>query len=287
MFALWMFGATLEHRWGPKRFIFFYLFTALGAAILHQTVTGIEIFRAQGAIDFFTANPTVDNFVAAIKAAGFTPDTTYIGEMRSMFTSGVIENKADVAEFTQSLNSLLVKKLNIPTVGASGAVFGVLIAFALYHPNTELFMFFIPFPIKAKYFVGFYAVMELYLGIQNNPGDSVAHFAHLGGALFGYILVKYWNKKGNNMARKLVIINVLVFLFAALTSVILWAFSGGLFDSMFLQFTAFFAVPADASLFIVRPWTIITHNFFHIGLIHLLVNMVFLYWLGNIYREYA
>lgn len=198
MFALWMFGATLEHRWGPKRFIFFYLFTALGAAILHQTVTGIEIFRAQGAIDFFTANPTVDNFVAAIKAAGFTPDTTYIGEMRSIFTSGVIENKAEVAEFTQSLNALLVKKSNIPTVGASGAVFGVLIAFALYHPNTELFMFFIPFPIKAKYFVGFYAAMELYLGIQNNPGDSVAHFAHLGGALFGYILVKYWNKSNRN-----------------------------------------------------------------------------------------
>lgn len=198
MFALWMFGATLEHRWGPKRFIFFYLFTALGAAILHQTVTGIEIFRAQGAIDFFTANPTVDNFVAAIKAAGFTPDTTYIGGMRSIFTSGVIENKAEVAEFTQSLNALLVKKSNIPTVGASGAVFGVLIAFALYQPNTELFMFFIPFPIKAKYFVGFYAAMELYLGIQNNPGDSVAHFAHLGGALFGYILVKYWNKSNRN-----------------------------------------------------------------------------------------
>lgn len=98
---------------------------------------------------------------------------------------------------------------------------------------------------------------------------------------------KRFYAEGNNMARKLVIINVLVFLFAALTSVALWALSGGNFDAMFLQFTAFFAVPADASLFVLRPWTIITHNFFHIGLIHLLVNMVFLYWLGNIYREYA
>ena len=79
-------------------------------------------------------------------------------------------------------------------MGASGAVFGLLLAFGMLFPNTLLFMIFIPVPIKAKYFVMLYGLLELYQGISNNPGDNVAHFAHLGGMLFGFILIKYWNK---------------------------------------------------------------------------------------------
>jgi membrane associated rhomboid family serine protease len=90
--------------------------------------------------------------------------------------------------------ALLQRKLNVPTVGASGAVYGLLLAFGMLFPNTLLFMIFIPVPIKAKYFVMLYGLLELYQGISNNPGDNVAHFAHLGGMLFGFILIKYWNK---------------------------------------------------------------------------------------------
>ena len=83
--------------------------------------------------------------------------------------------------------------INVPTVGASGAVFGVLLAFGLLFPNTLLYIYF-AFPIKAKYFIIIYAIIELYLAILNNPNDNVAHFAHLGGMIFGYILLKYWQK---------------------------------------------------------------------------------------------
>lgn len=196
MFALWMFGVALEQVWGPKRFVFFYIFTALGAAILHQLVLGIEYFQINSAFEAFKNTPTVDNFANTLGALGGNLkdlNTTYIGNLRSIYEDGVM-SASDASSISQQITGLINNRLSVPTVGASGAVFGILIAFALYYPNTEIFLFFIPIPIKAKYFVGIYAAMELYLGIQNNPGDNIAHFAHLGGALFGFILVKYWNK---------------------------------------------------------------------------------------------
>ncbi|KAA6345111.1 Rhomboid protease GluP [termite gut metagenome] len=84
------------------------------------------------------------------------------------------------------------------TVGASGAVYGILLAFGMLYPNQQMFIFPLPVPIKAKYFVVGYAVIELLLGIANNAGDNVAHFAHLGGMIFGFILIKYWKKKDKN-----------------------------------------------------------------------------------------
>ena len=86
---------------------------------------------------------------------------------------------------------------NVITIGASGAVFGILLAFGMMFPNVELFLMFVPIPIKAKYFVIGYGVIELLLGIRSSSGDNVAHFAHLGGMLFGLILILYWRKKGN------------------------------------------------------------------------------------------
>lgn len=193
MFALWMFGTALENVWGPKRMIFFYIFTALGAAILHQTVLGVEYFQINSAFNDFKGSPTVDNLVSTMNAIGAKLNTTYIEYLKSNYNEGVISAQ-EAASVSTQITSLINERLSVPTVGASGAVFGILIAFALYYPNTELFLLFLPIPIKAKYFVGIYAAMELYLGIQNNPGDNIAHFAHLGGALFGFILVKYWNK---------------------------------------------------------------------------------------------
>lgn len=194
MFAMWMFGTAIENIWGPKRFIFFYIFTALGAALLHQTVTGIEIYRIQSSIDAFTTNTTIDNFANTLRIAGLqAKNTTLIAHLQSIYPNGII-SQPEAGKLTGQLMGIVSSKLSIPTVGASGAVFGILTAFALYFPNTELFMLFVPFPIKAKYLVIMYAILELYLGVQNNPGDSVAHFAHLGGALFGFLIVKFWNK---------------------------------------------------------------------------------------------
>ena len=84
---------------------------------------------------------------------------------------------------------------NLITIGASGAVFGILLAFGMLFPNTSLFLLFLPIPIKAKYFVAIYGVIELFLGVANFSGDNVAHFAHLGGMLFGYVMIRYWKKK--------------------------------------------------------------------------------------------
>ncbi|MBN1984866.1 MAG: rhomboid family intramembrane serine protease, partial [Prolixibacteraceae bacterium] len=95
------------------------------------------------------------------------------------------------------MQRILELKMDIPTVGASGAVFGILLAFGMLFPNTQLMLLFPPIPIKAKYFVIGYGLIELYLGLAQ-PGSNVAHFAHLGGMLFGFILIKYWNKNSRH-----------------------------------------------------------------------------------------
>ena len=151
MFALWMFGQTLENRFGSKRFLIFYLVSGLGAAILHLTVL------------YFEMQPIWD-FVQTLSAE----------EQAALFTNPLF-------------------KLNIPTVGASGAVFGCLAAFGYLFPNTMIYIYFL-IPLKAKWFVLIYAGLELWLGIRNSAGDNVAHFAHLGGALAGFLLVLFWNK---------------------------------------------------------------------------------------------
>jgi membrane associated rhomboid family serine protease len=112
------------------------------------------------------------------------------------------ENHATDPNFIQASIEMVrgdfMREANIPMVGASGSVFGILMAFGLLFPNTELMLLFVPFPIKAKYFVTFYGLYELYSGIQNSPSDNVAHFAHIGGMLFAYILIRYWNNQRTN-----------------------------------------------------------------------------------------
>lgn len=166
MFALYMFGRVLESVWGPKRFLTFYLVTGLGAAALHTLVNYIEYQTVVSKLS--------PEQVAYVKEVG----------------SGILlEGK----NFTDPLLNKLTVVLNTPTVGASGAVFGILLGFGMLFPNTQLMLLFPPIPIKAKYFVAGYAVIELYLGFSQ-PGSNVAHFAHIGGMLFGYFMIKYWNK---------------------------------------------------------------------------------------------
>lgn len=166
MFALYMFGRVLESVWGPKRFLTFYLVTGLGAAALHTLVNYIEYQSV------------------LIK---MSPEQ--IATVREMGIRIYSEGK----NFTDPLMGKLNMILNTPTVGASGAVFGILLGFGMLFPNTELMLLFPPIPIKAKYFVMGYGILELVLGISQ-PGSDVAHFAHIGGMLFGYFMIRYWNK---------------------------------------------------------------------------------------------
>ncbi len=170
MFALWMFGKVLESVWGPKRFFIYYFVTGLGAAILHSLV---NFFEYQS----LTSQMSMEQIQMVLQ------------EGSSLLDQG--KNYAD--PLMGNLNIFL----KTPTVGASGAVFGVLLGFGMLFPNTQLMLLFPPIPIKAKYFVIGYGLIELFLGVTNSA-SNIAHFAHLGGMLFGYILIKYWNKNSTH-----------------------------------------------------------------------------------------
>jgi rhomboid family protein len=152
MFALWMFGSTLENFWGSKRFLIFYMACGIGAGLFHLFVLWREMA------------PLVE----------------------SLHQYSIIEQEQLLYSPSNPINGA--------TLGASGAVFGCLAAFGYLFPNTPMIILPIPIPIKAKWLVLLYAGMELYLGIQNSAGDNVAHWAHLGGAVVGILLVLYWKR---------------------------------------------------------------------------------------------
>lgn len=191
MFALWMFGRVLESVWGSQRFLIYYFVTGLGAAILHTFVNYLEISSMVNAAKAFANTPSPDLFSAFISNHIPNPNR----QVYDFITSWSYDpnNSAYIAQAINMAETSLQFKMNIPTVGASGAVFGVLLAFGMLFPNTRLMLLFPPIPIKAKYFVIAYGCIELYLGLTR-PGSNIAHFAHLGGMLFGFILIKYWEK---------------------------------------------------------------------------------------------
>jgi membrane associated rhomboid family serine protease len=198
MLALWMFGSVLENYWGGKRFLIYYFITGLGAALIHSLAQYYEISAFSAQIDAFNSYPTLDTFTGLMKDyVPFMSDSglnDYDNFMRAWRTSP--SEPLLLEQAGRYLNDILMLKMNIPTVGASGAVFGVLLAFGMLFPNTWIYMYF-AIPIKAKYFVTIYGLMELYLGFKNNPGDNVAHFAHLGGMLFGFIMIRLWKRNRN------------------------------------------------------------------------------------------
>ncbi len=167
MWALWIFGKTLESVWGSQRFLIYFLVTGLGAAFIHTFVNFLQYAHE----------------ISALKAA-YSVDRINIALLNQILQKG--------NPFFD-----LGKNLAIPTVGASGAVYGVLLAFGMLFPNTPLFIIPIPFPIKAKWLVIGFGALELYLGITQT-GGNIAHFAHLGGMIFGFVLIKYWNRFTQN-----------------------------------------------------------------------------------------
>jgi len=194
MFALWMFGNTLENVWGGKRFLTYYMITGVGAALVHMLVLWIGISGMQSDITQVMSSPSPEAFTAFL-----TQHFPGYQMQLSGFISSWSMNPADPMYINQAsiyMNDLAILKMDVPTVGASGAVFGILLAFGMMFPNALIYLYFF-IPVKAKWFVIAYGAMELYFGFANNPGDNVAHFAHLGGMIFGFFLIRYWNRKMN------------------------------------------------------------------------------------------
>jgi membrane associated rhomboid family serine protease len=193
MFALVSFGRLLETFWGPKKFLLFYMVCGIGAAFIHSGVTFIELEHLQKITDAYLFNPdplSFNSYVHEYYRAGHSQNLDFIEAFRLN-----PENINYINDSKTYVNQIYLSHLNSGAVGASGAITGLLVAVAMLFPNTELMIMFIPVPVKAKYFVMGYVGVELFLGISQFEGDTIAHFAHLGGALFGYILIKYWQRQ--------------------------------------------------------------------------------------------
>ena len=168
MYALYLFGVSLENYWGTKRFLTYYFVSGLGAFALHMGINYIEISRLMSSLT-----------------------EAQVQEVLNHGLSIMNDNKAYVNASMQKLN----EAIHVGVVGASGAVFGVLIGFGMLFPNTELSLLFPPITLRAKVFVMIYGAIELYMALKQSSGDHVAHYAHIGGMLFGYLLLKYWQSK--------------------------------------------------------------------------------------------
>ena len=156
MFALWMFGCVMERTWGAKRFLIYYLVCGIGAGLMQEISQTLYVY--------YSLTPAPENIGQFLDISSLSPDT-YL---------------------QQQLNEMT-------TVGASGSIYGILLAFGMTYPEERMFIIPIPFPIKAKWFVIGYAAIELGLALSNS-GDGVAHVAHLGGMLFGFFLIRHWRK---------------------------------------------------------------------------------------------
>lgn len=154
MFALWMFGCVVERVWGPKKFLFYYIACGVGAGLFQEAAQAVQFY-----------------VVASSQLPGLSfSDLTVVAHNSS----------AVLNQWT--------------TVGASGAIYAILLAFGMIYPNERIFIFPLPIPIKAKYFVIGYAAIELFSALATT-GDGVAHIAHLGGMVFGFFMIRYWRKQ--------------------------------------------------------------------------------------------
>ena len=192
MFALWMFGSTLENIWGPKRFLTFYLVCGVGAAFCHLGVLTFEFTRFHNDFLQYQDHPGFQAFAEFVRAHNLSVDTKLISVWQENPGCGNC-NQVSI----DAIHSYYLHMINENTVGASGAVFGILFAFGYLFPNTLLYVYF-AIPIKAKYFVALYGLFELFSGIRKSSGDNIAHFAHLGGMLFAFILLSIWNRTNRN-----------------------------------------------------------------------------------------
>lgn len=183
MLALFMFGATIERIIGTRKFLGLYFVAGMGSFILFNIQSYFTISGLTEQLYTLDSPATINQILTEVNE-GLTLDHLG-GIMGPWYIDKVPELSALVSEYIR------------PMMGASGAIYGVLIAFAMFYPNAELMFFFIPFPIKAKYFIPGIIVLEIILGLMNLSWNPIAHFAHLGGAAAGFLLIWYWKKHGD------------------------------------------------------------------------------------------
>ncbi len=194
MFALWMFGSILENVWGPKRFLLFYMLCGVGAAVIHLAILSYQLVPLTNEYERLL-------LLSKTNASGFTEAVyNYAARHRIPLTQILADNKVSLStpglapQLMDLMTTYYNKTVGTATLGASGAVFGILIAFVYLFPNTYIYIYFL-FPVKAKWLGILYFGFELFKGIQNAAGDNVARWAHVGGALIGFVLVYIWKKK--------------------------------------------------------------------------------------------
>ena len=187
MYALWAFGTPLEQMWGRNKFLFFYFSAGLGAGIIY---TLVNYYQFNAIYEGFIENGVTDSQVS--KFFGITANTVdgYLSSAQSILKgSTTLKSPVDIGDVIE-INNLY----NTPAVGASGAVYGILVAFGMTFPNAKLALIFFPVPIAAKYFIPVMLFGDLFFGVTKYSVGNIAHFAHIGGALIGFIIAWYWKK---------------------------------------------------------------------------------------------
>ncbi|WP_088342118.1 rhomboid family intramembrane serine protease [Robiginitalea sediminis] len=181
MYALWAFGSPLERMWGTRKFLFFYFSAGLGAAFIH---TGVNLYTVHQGVEALVNAGLAESDVLQLLMSGEAPRAWL-----ELADPGKVQKMADT--------------FYSPAVGASGAIYGILVAFGMSFPNSELFLIFLPVPIKAKYFIPVLIGLDLFSGVTGYSifGAGIAHFAHVGGALFGFLMMWYWKRNQFNNNR--------------------------------------------------------------------------------------
>jgi membrane associated rhomboid family serine protease len=197
MLAVFFFGPLLEQVLDTKRFMQYYLICGLGAGVLFGVADFVEKYPLKQDAEAYVENPNPDDFYTFIldhdvRNFGAYNWFEYMYNLQEQYAAN--PGNAELRQSTlNSVNRVYQELTSINMIGASGAVFGILLAFAMFFPNQPIYIYFL-FPIKAKYLVLFYGLYELYAQFSRTPGDNIAHLAHLGGMLVGFIVLKYWQK---------------------------------------------------------------------------------------------
>ncbi len=172
MYGLWAFGTPLEQMWGKSKFIFFYFSTGLGAGLIYT------------AVNYYQFNSVYEQLTNAGVSIADIQNLLKTGSYNNLILESISEQR--LGEFYSIFNSQVV--------GASGAIYGILVAFGLAFPNAKLGLMFIPIPISAKYFIPLIIASDIFFGITKYSIGNIAHFAHVGGAIIGFIIAWYWKK---------------------------------------------------------------------------------------------
>ena len=195
MFALWMFGSAVENAWGTKRFLFYYFFTGIGAALVHYLVLFFEVHPTIALLNQFLNNPSLESYQYLVEH-NTSEQFRQMLQQNLLYLQSTQTTTAlnEVMAVTLDAKNMFLNSFNI--IGASGAVFGLLLAFGMLFPNAQIYIYFL-IPMKAKWFVVLYGAIELFFGVTGTQ-DGIGHFAHLGGMLFGIILILIWRNQERN-----------------------------------------------------------------------------------------